>query len=225
MIGNYKFPPEVRKNMKALKTIAASLLFLCGSTAFAAVKGDYVEVRTASVFAGACHYNGELVTTGRDAIMAWNVTAGEFNGVGLTGVKAVVVVSSDANLIDDKAARTSEVMIDASASQAQADAMVAMLKAQGSLGTIASVKRGAVTVTRDGDRYAINAAGFASADVRAMPDGECCKQPNLVWYEPLTKLEGRKVGYTAAASYAGGKAGSKWDRAGENSAFYGSFTR
>jgi len=27
------------------------------------IKGDYVEARTASVFAGACHYNGELVTT------------------------------------------------------------------------------------------------------------------------------------------------------------------
>ena len=35
------------------------------------IAGDYVEARTASVFAGACHYNGELVTTGRDAIMAW----------------------------------------------------------------------------------------------------------------------------------------------------------
>ena len=29
------------------------------------IKGDYVEVRTASVFAGACHFNGEVTTTGR----------------------------------------------------------------------------------------------------------------------------------------------------------------
>ena len=62
--------------MRSLKTIAASLALLCGTAAFGAVKGDYVEVRTASVFAGPCHYHGELVTTGRDAIMAWNVTSG-----------------------------------------------------------------------------------------------------------------------------------------------------
>ena len=49
------------------------------------LRGDYVEVRTASVFAGACHYNGEVVTTGRDAMMAWNVTSGKWQGVDLSG--------------------------------------------------------------------------------------------------------------------------------------------
>ena len=32
--------------------------------------GTYVEARTASVFAGACHYNSELVTAGREALLA-----------------------------------------------------------------------------------------------------------------------------------------------------------
>jgi len=213
--------------MRTLKTMAASLALFCGATAFGALKGDYVEVRTASVFAGACHYNGELVTTGRDAIMAWNVTAGEFNGVNLAGVRAMAVVSSEANLIDDKAVRKSEIVIDA-ASDAQAAAWTAMLKQQSAaaLGTIVSVKRGPVTFKHDAKHgYTVDAAGFASAQVSAMPNGECCKQPNDVWYEPLTKLEGRKVGFTATARYAGGKVGENWQRANENSAFYGSFSR
>jgi len=82
-----------------------------------------------------------------------------------------------------------------------------------------------VTFTLDKDGYAVNAAGFAQANVQSMPDDACCKQPSDVWYEPLTKLEGRKVGFTATASYAGGQGGEKWERAGENSAFYGSFNR
>jgi len=45
----------------------------------------YVEVRTASVFAGACHYNGEVTTTGRDALMAWNVKSGQWRGVDWQG--------------------------------------------------------------------------------------------------------------------------------------------
>jgi hypothetical protein len=213
--------------MKSLKTIAAVLLLACGSTAMAAVKGDYVEVRTASVFAGPCHYNGELVTTGRDALMAWNVAEGSFDNVNLAGVKAVAVVSATENLSDANAARKSEVMIDSSATDAQATALVAMLKQQSgaTLGTIVSIKRGAVTFTHDKDGYAVNAAGFAQAKVQSMPDDACCKQPSDVWYEPLTKLEGRKVGFTATASYAGGQAGERWERAGENSAFYGSFNR
>jgi hypothetical protein len=213
--------------MNTLKCIVASLSLLCGTSAFGAVKGDYVEVRTASVFAGACHYNGELVTTGRDAIMAWNITDGEFNGVSLAGVRAIAVVSSDANLIEVNAARKSAIVVDA-ASEAQANAWTAMMKQQSAatLGTIVSVKRGPVTFKHDAKAgYSVEAVGFASAKVQAMPDGECCKQPNDVWYEPLTKLDGRKVGYTATASYAGGPVGEKWQRAGENSAFYGSFTR
>ena len=212
--------------MQTIKAIAASLALFCGSTALAAVKGDYVEVRTASVFAGACHYNGELVTTGRDAILAWNVTAGSHNGVNLAGVKAVAVVSSEANLIDDTAARKSELVIDAK-TDAQATAFAQMLKehSAAALGTLVATKRGPVTFKHEKDGYTVDAAGFASAKISAMPDGGCCKQPNLVWYEPLTKVTDRKVGYTAAASYAGGKAGAKWERANENSAFYGSFVR
>src|SRR5436190_10178535 len=91
------------------------------------ITGDYVEVRTASVFAGPCHYNGELVTTGRDAIMAWNVAEGSFNGVNLAGTKLVAVVSADENLSDASAARKSEVMIDSSATNAQVAALTAML--------------------------------------------------------------------------------------------------
>src|SRR2546430_13047224 len=86
------------------------------------VTGDYVEVRTASVFAGACHYNGELMTTGRDALMAWHVTSGEWNGVDLTGASVVVVVSADDNLSNESAARRSEIIIDQRASHTPAAA-------------------------------------------------------------------------------------------------------
>src|SRR6266542_1689997 len=76
-----------------------------------AIRGDYVEVRTASVFAGACHYNGEVTTTGRDALMAWNVSSGQWRGVDLKGVKVMAIVSADANLSENGAARSSEIVI------------------------------------------------------------------------------------------------------------------
>ena len=57
-----------------------------------------------------------------------------------------------------------------------------------------------------------------------MPNDECCKQPNLVWYSPLMPLDHRKVGYTDSAAYLAGTVGDPWQRSDENSAFYGSFS-
>src|SRR6476660_7095283 len=112
-----------------MKTFLCSMLLLLTSTGpfvsqapSGRIKGEYVEARTASVFAGACHYNGELVTTGRDAVMAWSFTAGTFNGVDLAGAKAMAAVTSDANLSQD-AAKKVELVIDSRLSEAQAKAV------------------------------------------------------------------------------------------------------
>ena len=106
--------------------IAALALIVCGGTrittpASSKIVGDYVEARTASVFAGACHYNGELVTTGRDAVAAWSFNSGTYNGVDLAGVTAMAAVSSQDNL-GQNAARKTELVIDSNASDAQASA-------------------------------------------------------------------------------------------------------
>ena len=188
------------------------------------VVGDYVEARTASVFAGACHYNGERVTTGNQAVAAWHVTGGTWNGTDLAGVTAVAAVSSPSNLADPDPARSCELVVDAR-SAAQATAMADLLRSTcgGTLGRVAAVRRGAVTFRDDAHAYTVAADGFASMSVRPMPNNECCSQPHLVWYAPLTPLDGRKVGYTTVASYDAGTGGETWQRADENSAFYGSF--
>ena len=188
------------------------------------LRGDYVEVRTASVFAGACHYNGEVVTTGRDAMMAWNVTSGKWQGVDLSGVRAVAIVTSEANL-SDNAARSSEIIIDSKASSTQSQAMIAALKQNyaATLGNVVTVRYAPITFDHTGRSYAVT-ADDASINVEAMPNDLCCKMPNLVWYSPLVVLENRKVGYTVKAVYSGKAIATPWSRSGENSAFYGHFS-
>src|SRR6185436_1994633 len=107
-----------------LMVIAVTALVYSSHAENVSLRGDYVEVRTASVFAGACHYNGEVVTTGRDAMMAWNVTSGKWQGVDLSGVRVLAIVSSDANLGESNAARQSEIIIDSNASRTQTRAMI-----------------------------------------------------------------------------------------------------
>jgi hypothetical protein len=210
--------------MLMIVVVATSAFVFSSSAENVSVRGDYVEVRTASVFAGACHYNGEVVTTGREAMMAWNVTSGKWQGVDLTGVRVMALVSSDANLGDKNAARQSEVVID-SASRSQSLAVLNAIKEKyaASLGNIVKVRNAPIKFVREGKKYAV-AADDATIDVEAMPNDLCCKMPNLVWYTPLVGLENRKVGYTTNAVYSGNTVGEQWSRAGENSAFYGSFS-
>src|SRR5436190_21589789 len=99
--------------------VALAALVLGSSAESISIRGDYVEVLTASVFAGACHYNGEVTTTGRDALMAWSVTSGKWNGVDLTGMRAIAVVSADDNLSNAQAGRRAELIMDKSASHEQ----------------------------------------------------------------------------------------------------------
>ncbi len=204
--------------------VALSGLVFSSQAENVSLRGEYVEVRTASVFAGACHYNGEVVTTGRDAMMAWNVTSGKWNGVDLSGVRAMAIVSSTSNLSEQNAARQSEVIIDSSASQTQAQAMLSALKEKyaASLGKIVEVRNAPVSFELKDRTYKVS-ADDATINVEAMPNDLCCKMPNLVWYTPLVGLENRKVGYTMKASYAGHKVSDPWSRSGENSAFYGTF--
>jgi hypothetical protein len=205
--------------------VVAGSAFVFGSRAEnVSVRGDYVEVRTASVFAGACHYNGEVVTTGREAMMAWNVTSGKWQGIDLTNVRVLAIVSSDSNLGDKNAARKSEIVID-SASRSQSLAVLDAIKQKyaASLGEIIKVRNAPIKFAHEDKSYAV-AADDATMAVEAMPNDLCCKMPNLVWYTPLVGLENRKVGYTTNAAYSGNSVGEQWSRAGENSAFYGSFS-
>jgi len=205
--------------------VAVSALVFSSHAENISLRGDYVEVRTASVFAGACHFNGEVVTTGRDALMAWNVTSGKWQDVDLTGVRVMAIVSADANLAEGNAARKSEIVIDSHASRAQALAMVNALRSRyaASLGDVVAVRSAPISFERKGRTYAV-VTNDAAINVEAMPNDLCCKMPNLVWYTPLVGLENRKVGYTSRALYSGKTVGEPWSRSGENSAFYGSFS-
>jgi len=190
------------------------------------ITGDYVEARTASVFAGACHYNGELVTEGRDAILAWNISRGSWKGTDLTGVRAMAAISSEQNLGDDHSVRKTELVVDSSASSAQAAAVADWLRSFDSaqLGSINPAHRVAISFRHEDGQYIVHADGYADMTVQPMPNNECCTQPHLVWYQPLMPLEHRKVGYTQDASYLAGTVGDPWDRWDENSAFYGRFS-
>ena len=95
------------------------------------VTGSYVEARTAEVFTGGCIMNSEAETVGKQAVLAWKVDRGSFNGISLDGLSVVAAISGDRNLGmqemgGDKPSVRSAMYVDARANSAQQLALVAM---------------------------------------------------------------------------------------------------
>lgn len=217
---------------KIMMTLALTLAVGVGANAApdsgkkGALKGDYVEARTASVFAGACHYNGELTTAGREALLVWNIREGAWNGTSLNGITAMAAVVSNENLKDVKAARRSVLYIDNKAETSQAEALAAALQEKygDALGKVVAVRRVPLLYSFKDGKYRIEAQGIGKLSVDAMPNGDCCKMPNNVWYKPLVTIAGSKVGYTRISDVEEKALSTKWTRAGDNTAFYGTFS-
>ena len=101
--------------MKISRFLPAAALLALGATAFAAtafaenpgpgeadtsLTGLYLEARTADVYAGHCYANSEVGLDGEEAVLAWNVSEGMYEGVELSGLSVVAVVKAQATLGD-----------------------------------------------------------------------------------------------------------------------------
>src|SRR6187549_1724651 len=127
----------------SLVALAAPSLIAGGK---GSVTGAYVEARTAEVFTGGCIMGSEAETMGKEAVLAWRVDRGSFNGISLDGLSVVAAVAGDKNLgIQEvgggKAVTRSTLFVDSRANAAQQLALVAMATdlSQGTLGTIVNV--------------------------------------------------------------------------------------
>jgi len=211
-------------------TLALVLSAADGSAQQAVAKvvatGQYVEARTASVYAGACHFNGEFTLRGREAFLAWSFEEGESQDVDLTGVTVVAIVAGDANLSLGGTKRRSVLYVDKNAPLAARDAAVELLlKRHGDqLGKVLDVETVAVSISFDKDGYSLEIPKIARLSGVKMPDRECCKMPFNVWYDPFVPLDKPVVGRSERFQYAGGELGSPWSTSTENNAFVSGFT-
>jgi hypothetical protein len=206
--------------------LAPLLLSSCASAASASEPvGRYVEARTASVFAGACHYGGERTTAGREALMAWTFEAGSFGGVDLSGTCVAAVVSDDVNLDDAPSARRSVVYLPQSVTPEQRDALTGWLTVHAGdvLGEVRAVELAPLSVHIAAERYDARVPGRFELAGDSLPDHACCKMPFAVWYEPFVALERRLVGHDEAFTVDEPELDRAWSRPDENAAFFGRF--
>ena len=198
----------------------------CCSEGEAAVAphGSYVEVRSASVFAGACHYGSELVTAGREAVLAWKFEGGSFCGQELAGVELVAALASNENLAQPGAHR-SVIYVDTDASEAVSTAAVKWLREtlHDALGEVVAVEAVPIELALDGEHYTLRVATALALEGSALPDRACCAMPLDVWYTPYQTLEARLVGNSTRFEWSEKRLAPHFERSEQNDAFLGRF--
>jgi hypothetical protein len=212
--------------------LVAALVGLVGSPLMAggkgSVSGSYVEARTAEVFTGGCIMGSEAETVGKNAVLAWKVDRGSFNGVALDGLSVVAAVAGDRNLgIDEiggaKASTRSAVFVDSRANAAQQMALVAMVSelSKGLVGNIVTVTPAPIEFAERGNDIHVAAATVELDVNKQMSHDPTCGA--MQWFHPLAKVDGATIGVAEQHAFSGSGLGAKWSDPNRRSAFFGTF--
>ena len=210
----------------ALVGLAASPLLAGGK---GSVSGEYVEARTAEVFTGGCIMGSEAETMGKQAVLAWKVDRGSFNGVSLDGLTVVAAVAGDHNLGiqeigGERAATRSALFVDDRANPAQQTALVAMAKelSQGLVGTIVEVTPAPIQFASHGKQIHVSAAEVALDVNKEMKHDPTCGA--MQWFHPLATVDHAAIGVAEQNAFSGTALGTKWSDPNKRSAFFGTFS-
>ncbi len=197
------------------------------------LKGDYLETRTCDVYTGPCFANGQVGLSGNDAMMAWNIERGSYDGVELAGLKVVVVTTATDTLgfggtlkINPQNIR-SLVIVDRKATPEQHDALVAFASRYAKhSGKIVKVVSAPIEMTAD--HFAavgmLKAGKLAEITTRQLKKGDCVCSNEVTFYPPLNEVKNATPAYTEVGNFNGPALGTKWSNPGTRSAFLASFS-
>lgn len=209
------------------------------------VKGDYIEARTADVYTGPCFSNSEIFITGHQAVLAWKVTEGSWDGVKLDGLAVAAAVLGNSTFSQDDAGEAKAVLIvDATANPAQREALIAMAKALGGgrLDRVVGVRTSSLAVTVEGHEPAsaadehpghgmprapkalFSAPGLAEILTRPLDADDHFCGNETVAYEPLSAGVQARPAYTLRHRYSGDELNTVWNDPNCRSSFVGGFS-
>ena len=213
--------------------IVAALLALAASpfatlSAGSSLSGSYVEARTAEVFTGGCVMNSEAETMGKEAILAWKIDRGSFNGVSLDGLSVVAALSADKNLGmpemgGGKPTVRSAMYVDNRANAVQQIALVAMANelSRGLVGTIVQVTAAPIAFNDLGGEIQVSTGQVSLEISKHITHDPSCGA--MQWFHPLSTLKDAQIGLTSQHIFTGSALGTKWSAPNRRSSFFGTF--
>lgn len=200
----------------------------------ATIVGDYLEARTADVYTGPCFANGEMSLDGQEAVMAWRVRRGAWEGVDLTGLSVVAAIKAKSTLGDPYAPppeARSVIVVDERATPEQREGLVRLARNLGGelLADVLSVRSAPIEARFDQGtgRASVAAGDLIEARTRPLNHGDHFCGNEEVYYPPLSSVAEADATpvYTLANAFRGGEFDATWSTPEKRSAFVGVFSR
>jgi hypothetical protein len=214
--------------MNTRSLVAAFVLFSTPAWADT-ITGQYVEARTAEVFAGGCIMSSEAETIGRQAVMAWQIDRGAYAGQSLDGLRVVAAVSGDRNLgIREIGGEAPSVVravlyVDQRATPAQQQALASLARhlSRGLITEVVQTTATAIAFEDRGDAIAVS-AGDSELNVRkGIEHGPACGA--MKWFSPFSVVDSPLMGTALANAFSGRALDTRWSAPNRKSAFFGTF--
>ena len=197
------------------------------------IRGDYIETRSADIYTGQCFANGEVNLVGNQAILAWHVQSGAWDGVTLDGLSVAAAVRAKATLGDPYAnpyPAQAVLMIDDRANDRQRAALQAFAQHMGGelLKHVDQVVTAPVELEVSEAHHGaalLRAGKFASVQTRSLGDKDHLCGNEETFYPPLTTLAHSMPAVALTDKFSGPGLGVDWDLHGKRSAFVGTFAQ
>lgn len=215
-------------------TILFSLITLFPlSMAAQEIRGDYIETRSADVYTGQCFANGEVNLVGNEAILAWHVQSGSWDGVPLQGLTVAAAVRANGTLGDPYESpypAKAVLLVDDQATSQQREALVHFAEHMGGelLKNVEQVIPTQMELVVNAEHHGaamLRAGKFASIQTRGIGGQDHLCGNEVTFYPPLTETAHSMPAVALTDSYTGPGLGVSWDLHGKRSAFVGTFAR
>jgi hypothetical protein len=220
------------KSERFLPILLFAIAFIaCVGVAQAKITGDYIETRSADVYTGQCFANGEVGLTGDEAILAWHVRSGTWNGVKLDGLNVVAAVKANATLGDpyaDPYPAKAVLIIDEHASPGERAALAAFARHMGGklLEHVVKVENAPIdmrVLEVHGGRAVLRAGSFVDVQTRGINENDHLCGNEATFYPPLTEVDHVMPAVAVTDQYKGSDLGTTWTLHDKRSAFVGRF--
>ncbi|HXJ94283.1 MAG TPA: DUF1326 domain-containing protein [Terriglobia bacterium] len=222
--------------MKRISLVTTSMvaLWLLGTAGAlsAAVSGDYIEVRSADVYTGPCFANSQVDLEGKQAILAWRIQKGTWQGVNLDGLSVLAVVQARATLGDpyhNPYPAKAILIVDQRANAAERNALEGFVRSEAGklVGDVVRVETAPIQVSvGQGDEHgsvSVEAGKLVRIRTRSLCAGDHICGNEEVYYPPLVRTAHAMPAFTLEDAFHGQGLGTAWTRADARSAFVGTF--
>ena len=213
--------------------VCTVILVISASADAQQIRGEYLETRSADVYTGQCFANGEVNLVGNEAILAWHVQSGSWDGVSLEGLSIAAAVRANGTLGDpyeNPYPANAVLLVDDQGSSQQRAALASFARHMGGelLKNVAQVIPVQMELVVNAEHHGaamFRAGEFATVQTRSIGENDHLCGNEVTYYPPLTQLTHSMPAVALTDAYSGPGLGVSWNLHGKRSAFVGAFAQ